>query len=605
MKFKYVSIMFIILSIILTMSAVSAQDINGTDSELVGEINEEIALEADATQDVNLSVEAQDVVEAKATAANQDASFGKISKYNYMKGNNFFVRVLDADKKPIVNKTVKYTFNGKTINSLTNENGYAGLSLNVSKGTYTVKYTFDEKGYNPITGSAKILVLTSKVSKINAPAYNAYTLFKNTFTATLTVDGIPLENRAVNFTVHGKTYQRTTNAKGVASLAIGLRQGVYPITVSYAGETNINKASASTKITVTEKMPKVLTRANDVVYEHITLGKFKVKLTNARGGVLSNLSVTFTVNSKSYVKKTDSNGIATLDIKLRQGSYSIKVSSSSTKYYTSVSKTFTIKVKSSDTRNNGFWLFGRDMNSVNLNTLKSYGTKHIFLNFKAIDLYGKSGVESFIQKANGKGIKVHIWMQVFYDGSWHNPVKNGKIDYDLINSKIKLAKSYTGIKGISGIHMDYLRYPGTAYKYSKGVEAINYFTEHVCTELHNINPDLIVSAAVMPEVSANKYYYGQDIPTMTKYLDVIVPMIYKGNYGKDTSWIQKTTQAFVKQSSGAQVWSGLQSYKSDSNPTKLSAANLMKDADAASLGGATGVILFRWGLVNYIDFNDI
>ena len=93
----------------------------------------------DATQDVNLSVEAQDVVEAKATAANQDASFGKISKYNYMKGNNFFVRVLDADKKPIVNKTVKYTFNGKTINSLTNENGYAGLSLNVSKGTYTVK----------------------------------------------------------------------------------------------------------------------------------------------------------------------------------------------------------------------------------------------------------------------------------------------------------------------------------------------------------------------------------------------------------------------------------------------------------------------------------
>ena len=75
----------------------------------------------------------------------------------------------------------------------------------------------------------------------------------------------------------------------------------------------------------------------------------------------------------------------------------------------SVSKTFTIKVKSSDTRNNGFWLFGRDMNSVNLNTLKSYGTKHIFLNFKAIELYGKSGVESFIQKANG--YKSSVWVE--------------------------------------------------------------------------------------------------------------------------------------------------------------------------------------------------
>ena len=37
----------------------------------------------------------------------------------------------------------------------------------------------------------------------------------------------------------------------------------------------------------------------------------------------------------------------------------------------------------------------------------------------------------------------------------------------------------------------------------------------------------------MPEGSSNSYYYGQDYSQMSKYLDFIVPMIYKGNYGYD------------------------------------------------------------------------
>ena len=109
----------------------------------------------------------------------------------------------------------------------------------------------------------------------------------------------------------------------------------------------------------------------------------------------------------------------------------------------------------------------------------------------------------------------------------------------------------------------------------------------------------------MPEPSQMEHYYGQDIKTMTKYLDVIVPMVYKGNYNAGASWISNVVSTFVKQSSGAKVWAGLQSYGSDSNPYKLSSSSLRSDADVASLAGAYGVILFRWGLVNYFDFNSI
>ena len=92
---------------------------------------------------------------------------------------------------------------------------------------------------------------------------------------------------------------------------------------------------------------------------------------------------------------------------------------------------------------------------------------------------------------------------------------------------------------------------------------------------------------------------------MTKYLDVIIPMVYKGNYNAGTSWIQKVTSTLVKQSSGAKVWTGLQSYKSDDDLTKLSAKSLMKDADAAAMGGAYGVLLFRYGITNFFNFNNI
>ena len=98
---------------------------------------------------------------------------------------------------------------------------------------------------------------------------------------------------------------------------------------------------------------------------------------------------------------------------------------------------------------------------------------------------------------------------------------------------------------------------------------------------------------------------GVPLLVLSQYLDIVIPMVYKGNYHAGDSWIQKVTKILVKQSKGAKVWTGLQSYKSDSNLKKLSAGELMNDAFAASMGGASGVILFRFGITNFINFNNV
>lgn len=117
---------------------------------------------------------------------------------------------------------------------------------------------------------------------------------------------------------------------------------------------------------------------------------------------------------------------------------------------------------------------------------------------------------------------------------------------------------------------------------------------------------MILSAAIMPESTYyNKYYYGQDVNYLSQYLDVICPMVYKGNYKKSSSWIKSATNNIVKASSHAQIWTGLQTYKSDYNLAKLSKSDLSKDCKNALAGGASGIVLFRYGLTNFINFKSL
>ena len=595
-------ILSIALLLFFMIGAVSA--VNETDVVIAHEIDNH---GQDISEDLGGETLGDSAQEMIADNATQIETAIKSDDVNVVKGEEFSVKLTDSNSSPITNKTVQFNFNNKITNAVTDDKGVAKLKISSKSGSYyTVKYSFSHDGYVSCENSTRIFVIDSSTSQIKASAYTAYVGVKNTYTVTLTAGSTPLANRIVSFKIKGKLYSQKTNSKGQASINIGEAKGSYVLSYSYAGEKNIKKASGTAKITVKKGMPTKIYKANSVTYRSKVAKYFKVKLTDSRGSPLASKKVTFKVNGKKYTKKTDSKGIASIKIKLKMGSYKISVNFAKNSVYNKASKTFKINVKYRQPPNNGMWLFGRDMNSVDLNKLQKYGFKHVFLNFKALELYGKSGVEKWVKSARSHGIKVHLWMQVFYgQDDWQNPVKNGKINYNLINSKVKEAKKYAKIKGIAGVHFDYVRYPGNAHNYPNGVKAINTFIKKSTKAIHAINKKLIVSAAVMPEPSGMKYYYGQDIKTMGKYLDAIVPMVYKGNYNAGRTWIKWVTQTLNKQSSKAKIWTGLQTYGSDSNLGKLSAKELLGDSQAAALGGANGIILFRFGLFNFFDFRKV
>ena len=586
----------LILSIALVLFFVmgAAGAVNQTDVDVAqqADAQDAVALNSEAdgqVSEANHSPEIEDSPQVQTTIKSDDK--------NIVKGHEFSVTLSDNNSSPIANKSVAFTFNKVVSNATTDENGVAKLKINSNPGEYTVKYSFSGEGYVDCENSTRIQVIASSVSKIKAPSYTAYIGVTNTYTVTLTAGDTPLANRPVTFKLNGKTYSKKTNSKGQASININLAKGSYTLSYSYNGEQNINPVSGTSKITVKKGMPTKMVRADSEIYRNKKTSYFKIKLTDSRGTPLKSKKVILTLKGKKYTKKTNANGIASLKIKLKIGKYNIKASFSKTNVYNKASKTFKITVKPVVPTNNGMWLFGRDMKSVNLKTLQNNGFKHVFLNFKAVELYGKSGVEEWVKTAKSYGVKVHLWMQVFYGaGNWQNPVKNGKINYDLINSKVDEAKGYAKIKGIAGVHFDYVRYPGNAHNYPNSVKAINTFIKKATKAVHSINKKLIVSAAVMPEPSGMKYYYGQDIKTMGKYLDAILPMVYKGNYHAGTKWIKSVTKTFEKQSKKAKIWTGLQTYRSDASLKKIPAKELMGDVRAAVNGGANGVILFRYGL---------
>ena len=240
----------------------------------------------------------------------------------------------------------------------------------------------------------------------------------------------------------------------------------------------------------------------------------------------------------------------------------------------------------------GIWLNVDDVNNVNVNELLTAGITDVFVKANRISnpTY-QSVLTTIINKLQGTEIRIHAWITCFVDanGDWVDP-KDSETTDALVNAITDITTNYN----IAGIHLDYVRYPGTAYQYSGGTEAITGFVQRVYTTVKSIKAKVAVSAALMPEGAANAYYYGQDYEQLSNYLDFLVPMVYEGNYKEDNDWITSAT-AYIVNHSTKPVVVGLQTYKSDSNLVALSAEEVKADIESALSGGASGFALFRYG----------
>ncbi|MCR5519478.1 MAG: putative glycoside hydrolase, partial [Bacteroidales bacterium] len=126
-----------------------------------------------------------------------------------------------------------------------------------------------------------------------------------------------------------------------------------------------------------------------------------------------------------------------------------------------------------------------------------------------------------------------------------------------------------------------------------GVGAIDEFCRQASEKLKAINPDLILSAALMSERGSERYY-GQHPESMGQYIDILVPMIYLHSSGYSYGTCVGIANYFAQHGSPALCWAGTQTYTGSGSG--LGADELKADCEAYIGSQASGVVLFRHGL---------
>ena len=239
----------------------------------------------------------------------------------YRDGTAFAITVLDGQGKPLANAAVRFNVNGVFYDKITDENGIAKLGIRLYPNNYIIT-----SSYNGLEVSNRINVSSSNTTIIGKDAYVIMGSINSNYTVTLVdVKGNPIGNKTVYFRYDNKQVTATTDKNGNATITIsGLKNGDYNITYGFDGVEGYCSSSSSSILHVVNSTT-ILT-GNDLTMVYNDGSEFKVKLTDLYGKPLANKIITFVINGIAYNRTTDSNGVASINIRLYPGTYLVSYS---------------------------------------------------------------------------------------------------------------------------------------------------------------------------------------------------------------------------------------------------------------------------------------
>lgn len=160
----------------------------------------------------------------------------------------FEITLKDNENKLLTNQTVQFTVNGVTYNRTTDENGIAGLNINLNMGDYPMTVTYNN-GNTTVTETYTLTAIQSNTTIKSTPV--TFEGKGNRFEAQL-VDqlGQPIADTTVAFHINGVTYYRVTDSEGKFYLNINLNPGIYNMYMSFDGTFLYAASNGGSQVTV-------------------------------------------------------------------------------------------------------------------------------------------------------------------------------------------------------------------------------------------------------------------------------------------------------------------------------------------------------------------
>ena len=234
----------------------------------------------------------------------------------------FSAKFFKSNGKPLAKQYVKLKINSKVYKVKTNSKGEINFSLkSFKKGTYKVIcYNKDS-----LTKTNKIYIYSIATTKLSTSFYNFLKDDEKVIKVGLTtnLDDDSNVGKIIKIKINGKTYSKKTDSDGFACLNVSnFNKGLYSVEYSYAGNKYFKAAKATNLVTILNGTIPKLTVKSTTSFGYGAGTLFKVKLT-ADNVPLAKRTMTFSVDGKTYTAKTDNNGIASIPIDLKIGSYTI------------------------------------------------------------------------------------------------------------------------------------------------------------------------------------------------------------------------------------------------------------------------------------------
>lgn len=237
------------------------------------------------------------------------------------------------ETEPLRGYDLNFLINGVSYTRTTDYYGTARLNINLPVGEYECTVSFPgDIDYDSVSETVTVIVIDKYISNVSASDYGKGYLEKGQLKAKLEGNGSVLADKTLVFTVNGISYERVTGSDGYAGLNINLPVGVYSTKIEFFGDDYYKPSTRMVNVSVLNDTRLVGADIRKLQSEKM---QYRVTLTDCYGNVMPNINLNIRVNGVTYVRTTDNNGTAGLNINLPAGTYDITTSYTGTGEYLS------------------------------------------------------------------------------------------------------------------------------------------------------------------------------------------------------------------------------------------------------------------------------
>lgn len=414
MKIKKSYLLFILIIILFSLQAISAEDNTTISDEIINtdDIDNTIH-EADETnvlkdEPTNVIIEAQKVSSPYQVG---EFTFKITNKTTGTALENrpitFIVHIKDKDRSVNFNKKVKTDTNGIATFYLNETVDKYGANYKYMKiGTYTLQVKDDN------TQTTQNFNVTIEKATVEVITYGPYT-YKEKTPANFTMQAIS-NGKGIGgavFSIYLKNEKSdlpnttTTNSDGYSNFPVTLNAiGMYTLVIETNDE-NLNYYIKETRLEV-EKL-KANIKIESIIKYYNSGDTVVFKVTDMNGNPISGMQVQMLIDGISYVRIPDKNGRIKFSTSLKVGKHKITINIGGGTYQGTTSKTFTVKKAEGKLTSSSNKIYYNSGKSLKIKLTNKKTKKHIFnakihFNVKRSakiisDYYGTTGPDGTIK----------------------------------------------------------------------------------------------------------------------------------------------------------------------------------------------------------------